>query len=454
MPAAGLSKATGLSGPFLLLLSVHAVALVSLWSSAWSVERLPLPLRPFSAELLLVALAFLALPFALPIFGQREHLFTLFWLPYVLLVAARESGVPVGRGRAVALGAWAGLGIALKPFFVLPWAGVEAYVLLRRRRLILRAETLSAAGVVALYVASVFVIWPGYFETIVPLAGTTFWAYNNPLSYVLTRVPALLTVAALAAGTLVRVRDEPLRHLRAVLAASSAGSLVQAVVQSKGWNYHLYPSIVAASLLLAVCALALLFRRRAGRPAPAVPAALLPAALLAAALVAGLWGLRRLEFMHRPARRLVPVFQVCAPGGLVAFLSTDIDPTFPVMTYSHLRWRSRFAAVWPLPAIVKKAHAPAVYGRPTPALDATERFTYDTVVADLENMRPDLLVIDERRSKQALEGIPFDFVEYFSRDERFRHLRAGYRLARDVGSHAVYVRDGSLSCARLTSPAP
>jgi hypothetical protein len=454
MPAAGLSRLTGVSAPFLLLLFVHAIAWVSLRLDHWSLQRSPFPRRPQTGELLLAGLAFLSVPFALPLIGQREHLFALFWMPYPLLRVARECGVPVGRGRALLVGVWAGLGIALKPFFVLPWLGVEAYALARRRRLAVLPETVAAAGVVALYLAAVVVVWPGYFGTIVPLAGTTFWAYNNPLSYVLTRVGALLALAALLAGARAPVRDESLRPLRGVLVASGAGSLLQAVIQSKGWNYHLYPAIVAAGLLALVCAVALWTRRPDGRPFPRLFTAGLPAALVVASLAAGGLGWRRLESMHRPARRLEPVLQECGPGGLVAFLSTDVDPTFPLMTYSHLRWRSRFAAVWPLPAVVKAARAPEIYGATTPELQATERFTVETVVADLERAPPDLLVVDRRRNKQAMEGIAFDFVDYFSREERFRRLFAGYRLARDLGSHTVYVRTSSRSCAALAAQAP
>jgi hypothetical protein len=451
LPAAWLAAQTGLPGPLLLLLFVHGIALVSLALAGWSLQRLPLPMGPLSGELLLAVLAFLMAPFAVPLFGQREHLFLLFWIPYPLLFVARASGTTVRTGHALAVGAWAGLGIALKPFFVLPWLGVEAYALWRRRRFELRPETLAAAGVVALYVVAVFVVWPGFFGTIVPLIGATFWAYNNPLTDVLTRIPALLTLSALAAAAVVSVRDQALRDLRGVLWGSAAGSLLQAVVQTKGWNYHFYPAIVASGLLLLVCGIGLWTQRRGERAFPAWPAAALPAALIAAAAVAWMVGLRRLTHMHGPARSLAAAFEECRPGGLVAFLTTDVDPTFPAMTYSHLRWRSRFIAVWPLPAVVKAEHAPARYGPPTPELRQAERFTIDTVVADLEGTRPDLLVVDRRKNKQAMEGIAFDFVEYFSRDERFRRFFADYRLARQVGPQAIYVRAGSQACEAMAA---
>ena len=66
--------------------------------------------------------------------GQREQLAAILMFPFAMLAAQRAGGATASRPLSIVCGALAGIGIALKPFFLAAWLAVEAVVLLRRRQ--------------------------------------------------------------------------------------------------------------------------------------------------------------------------------------------------------------------------------------------------------------------------------------------------------------------------------
>jgi hypothetical protein len=102
-------------------------------------------------------LAWLLLGFAGYDFGQREHLLVASVLPWVLLAATRERGENVPRWLALTTGALAGLGCALKPFFLL----VPLFVLAPARVKALRRPEQLAFAAVLLGYALHFALLPG-----------------------------------------------------------------------------------------------------------------------------------------------------------------------------------------------------------------------------------------------------------------------------------------------------
>jgi hypothetical protein len=70
-----------------------------------------------------------------------------------------------------------------------------------------------------------------------------------------------------------------------------------------------------------------------------------------------------------------------------------------------------------------------------------ERSVIDTVVSDLEQSEPALVIVDVGRRKLGFRGLEFDLLEYFGREARFREAFARYELAGKIGDLEVYRRN-------------
>ena len=105
-------------------------------------------------------------------FGQREHLMFVAAAPYLIASMARAESVSMAHRSAIAIGIAAGLGFALKPYYLAIPAAVEIYLLGRRGwRTTLRDPLPWAIGVVAvLHLVSMYTIFSDFGRFVLPLA--------------------------------------------------------------------------------------------------------------------------------------------------------------------------------------------------------------------------------------------------------------------------------------------
>ena len=116
-------------------------------------------------------------------YGQPGHVVTVLMLPYLLSAARRAAGRGVSIRLAILAGLLAGAGIALKPFFVIPWLCVELFVRIRTRqpRSLMAPENICIAAIQAVFLGTVFIGFTAYVTSILPLAIELFNAHNIPL---------------------------------------------------------------------------------------------------------------------------------------------------------------------------------------------------------------------------------------------------------------------------------
>jgi hypothetical protein len=146
------------------------------------------------------------------------------------------------------LGVVAGVGIALKPYFVTLWFALEGWLLLsgRVRRPRDQPEAIAVVAVGLLYLAAVAVLTPEYFA-LARSMGSAYFGYlsNGVLVTILTGDGAGVGLFALLAYVALR-RTARRRELWAGLAVAVVGFWVSAMLQHKGWRYHFYPSLALA----------------------------------------------------------------------------------------------------------------------------------------------------------------------------------------------------------------
>ncbi|HEU5041745.1 MAG TPA: hypothetical protein VFT84_13025, partial [Gemmatimonadales bacterium] len=255
VPAVTLAALLGCSPVLVYRCLVLATAVASCALCARVLAEVKEPSDPDGRRVLLLLVAMAVAVLAGPDFGEREHLLLLLALPYVFLVAARLEARPVGGGLAWLVGLAAGLGIALKPYFVLLPLTLEAALLLGKPRRPVRPETLGIGIVIGTYLAAVQV-WAGPYWRIASTLGKVYYEFlQEPVlvTAVAGHGAGLVLFALLAYGTLREPgRNPPLLRVLFLATLAWYGS---AVIQRKGWRYHFYPAMSTAFLLLGLLAL-------------------------------------------------------------------------------------------------------------------------------------------------------------------------------------------------------
>ena len=394
--------------------------------------------------LLGAATILLALPG--PYFGQREHLTLAMVLPWILATAARARGRPPEDADAVIAGLLAGLGVALKPHYLLLPIGLAVHGWLRSgdRRLRLPPEHAALVALLGAYAVAALAIAPAYVEAMVRL-GSIYWEYGRRSLGALLGADLLpLTVlgALLLWPAVRRLTRYP--ELADALGISTAALFVAVVAQHKGFGYHYYPAIGAGLLLLLTGMLG-------GSRRPLSPAlrtvstglALLvamPSTMLflgtAAARASGSWQKRPIA---AGSRELAAFLQTHPARGPVVVLSPWMDDSFPLILENRVEWASRYPFMWFLPALYREALASgdSLHYRSAAEMSATERRLLHSVAEDLGRYHPVYIFVRRPGGPQFLR---VDILAALRKDADFLREFAPYRPSMELEHFRVFQR--------------
>lgn len=360
--------------------------------------------------------------------GQRDGAMFVLLLPYLVAAGAHRAGHGIPRWLAGGIGVAAGVGIALKPFFLVVLAAVEILMLLTRGGAAARRVAAVAAWTtLALYGVFVVLFHREYFG--IAALAAEHYAFFAPIARVDLAALALILGAIAAWGFLLAWAREGARPLAPVLFFATAAVLSSVVLQGKGFPYHWVPAYVATVAMLAFAAAVI---ARPGRPMLLAPAVLIAiglgwAAWSAHASTDEAWArLDRYPYHLSAFQRIV---ETAAPGEPV--LSFWVAPGFPLVTYSSATWGSSFSSHWLLPSMNVRS------GRGGDA-SATRRFVLDVLERDLRGRRPGLLLIDRAPRYNNLVG--FDFLAFMRSDSAVAQSLDAYRELTSIGSFVVLVR--------------
>jgi len=368
-------------------------------------------------------------------YGQREHLAVLLMLPYLL---ARLSG----RSRPdddelsylIPLSLIAGIGFSLKPFFVIPWFATQIMVMRRswnRRNLGLTALT-------ALPMAIQLVAIPVYYQDLLRLYrifGAEYQAFGHVDPGVVMLENLYLPAAALVFLASASLVDPTRRFFVQGLAWTSIAWFLTGVIQAKGWSYHFLPAHLTLILggLIAVLSLSGSGRRKA------VQSLIVLCVTLIA--VAGIW--RERTRVDYPSRRAgLPAAVRDLPSGLRAIsLSVRMDTSYPLLNELDARHVGTFQILWPLEVEYAHGGQPGrvVPVRPLEDIDQPESVLFESVVRDLVDKKPDLILVTTGNDPAFNDG-QFDYLGYFSRDMSFKRELDNYSPGPSLEHIQFYVR--------------
>lgn len=431
MPSILLANSLGLSIVVSFQITVIAAAFVSIFAFGNLIADGTDTDRSIRCLPMIVAAIFLLL---LPYrdFGQREHLMLIAVLPYLGLVALRCNGGNASRSKALAIGVTAGLGLALKPYFLaVPFlVEITALVLVRRWSFVLRCETLAIAGTIGIYVLSIFVFNQNYLHDVVPLAQSIYWSFNIPWNAVIMQiaVPGCATIFSI----LISKRNNLV--LPSIISASVLGFAVSCIIQSKGYTYHILPVSAGSAILLA----SILSLPRITIMSRLISWLFLGLMLLQGAAQTGKWLLLNAPQGNRTieTRKLIDQIEHHANHGRFLVVAVHPFPAFPTALYVNAKYVSRTNSQWFLPAVVQ-LRGRGKDGRET--LSAAERHAREFILYDLASL-PDLVIIDTNSARHTVSARNFDFLAFYREDPRFRSAWRLYREIAPINQYRLFVR--------------
>ena len=386
-----------------------------------------LTLRSRRGVLLGATVALFVAPF--DTFGQREHLMVILTLPYFLLVVMSPKGVRASVAGALALGSAAAIGFALKPHFLAAPALLGLVVAQQQRslRALVTPANFAVVTVGLGYLAFVWIGFPLYFTSIVPLGLLTYGSFDS--GFLASLGQPILLFAPVAAIIVFRGSGNGVdRRVALRFLAILLGFAVSYVVQGKGWYYQLVPVTAFLVLVLTWAAVT--------NPADVRKIGIPPAV---AALLVVSYALARGPYRNRNVEAFAPFVSDAgvAPGLLV--LSSNVSAAFPLVNRTEARWTSRFPAQWLIPGSVKALARPAC-GAPTACADhrAVLEAARRMVVEDFVTGRPMIVIVDERTSKSYFDGVPFDYLKWLGEDPVFAAAFARYALIGHRRNYSIW----------------
>jgi hypothetical protein len=371
-------------------------------------------------------------------FGQREHLMILGALPYLFLAARRAGGEPAPyRFTAAVLAAVA---FALKPYFLSVPGLVELYVLscLGWRSYLRDPIPWVMAAVWAMYLASLPLLFPDYLNVVLPLIST------NYVGGTIWEAPRLaIALVLLIPPVWIAFRGQ--NPLAKLFGLAAVGAAVSALVQLKGWSYHIVPIELMVCLLAGTLAARWLDQRRSdlGTDSHLMAAGL---AMLGVLFVmsSGEAPWRELGFRNADEQtELKALLLEAARNERVLVLSPRIWPIYPAVNYTHSHQTLPAMNIWVLQGAYRDCLPGGRQYRDLAEMGSAERNLYQTVAEEFAADPPKVVAIDE------IPGMPecgkvFDLLEYFKRNPRFAATWPRYAFFAQSSGLDLYRRvDGS-----------
>jgi hypothetical protein len=386
-------------------------------------------------------------------FGQREHACVLFAMPYLATAALRlEGGQSPRLPITVAVGLLAGIGFALKPYFLAVPALIELLLLLRLgwRSLFIRIESLVLGFTVLAYVVTAALLLSDYLKTTIDLALATYWAYDTANSSFINGRFVRVVQPALY-GALIALLTRTWSSQHAVILVAGVGFAVSYFVQAKGFVYHAFPVVVCSLAFLGIClgkglARALAVWRESGNSLRYV---LMPVVvLLALAPVKKAhddvvqWYLEY-NIASGPTGRfrqgIIETVNHFAPTRQSYFFafSTHPFPGFPTASYTSAEWTGRSIVEPFIPALarINEVKDPKIRERVVLAGE----YQRQMVIEDFQRRPPSIVFAEGSRARLGMNGVQFDDIAFYLADPRFQQIWKNYEERPPLGLLRVFV---------------
>lgn len=340
--------------------------------------------------------------------GQREHFMLIFTMPFFLATVYRLQGDKLPLLLAVMVGIFAALGFGIKPYFILPLILTEIYYMFLTRNIFswLRAEMLAIIFLLMTYVLSVFIFYPDYIFTVVPMAHQFYYkSFSEPWYDVLLSWEAIFCYLVVFVYFL-QIKNKDYRFLKSILFIAMLGFLFVYFFQKINWYYHIIPAYSIA-ILLSILLMSIFIIDKKN----IILVSICGGSLFALAFINVqrfyVAGIAQVE----NTRTLIAFMKKHAEHQPVYMISSSVAVNYSALTYANTIFISRFLHLFWMPTIIK-------HSIQTPTQNVENSFV-DMIAEDISAKKPKLIFVDVADFKPYCSFIHFDYLPYLLKNAHF-----------------------------------
>lgn len=424
-------------GDPVLMLRVYVLALATISSIISYILLKKLITDTFYRQC--IFFTFLFVLFILPVyaFGQREHLLMILIFPYLLNVALTLENKPLPARFQFCIGIMAGLGFALKPFFLVPLVLIEGMSYQRRlasRKTSLDASlrwhdmihpnTLAIFLVFICYLASIFIWQPEYLQIILPLTLKYYFGHQSiSLAELFFEGRAIFCVFcfAMLISYFVFAKHDRYPIVGRLFCLALVGMLIAYTLPGQPWYYHLYPALGLAFLLLA---------HVAGQFFWLVVFAIFPLTQCYYLLIT------MQEYKNtRPQNDIAQyILQSEGARSIYCFAPFTSD-CFPLTYQIKGEYAAGVPSLWWFKGIrnIEKNNKTSQH------FLQDKQFFIEQVANDLNNYQAHWMIVNEDNF-QYWEGKSFNILHYLAENKKFATAMQSYSFVKKIKGYAIYER--------------
>jgi hypothetical protein len=398
--------------------------------------------------ILLVVIAFVFILMPAYSFGEREHFTMMLTLPYLFLLDLRLLNKSINFYLILLIGLAAGIGFAIKPYFLLTLIACELYFMCKKRSLFacVRFETILIGAVILLYLISIFIFTPNYMHKILPLSYLYFVSARASRVAAFLQGTIIFWLIVLGVYFLLHKRLR-YKSLAEIFIFASIGYLITYFIQGTNWYYHLLPILTIATLLMVLflCekSFDIMAKFKSGiKWFDVVLLVLLQIFIVIAPITDTIKytaiGMSTVKDFH--SSKISQYVKNHAYGQSVYVFDERMIVVNGLVDYAHAISASRFSSQSFLPGLIWLSHMSNLTDTQKSRVIKDKQEIIDVTIEDLQKNRPKLILENLAKHNLCLSKKRFSFIGFFSQDKRFRKLFKHYKYITVLDDFAIYAR--------------
>lgn len=386
------ARATGIAAEVSVDIFVFCSIGLSLWLSGAILRASGL----FSREVIFQLAALFAAAFVLlpsHSFGEREHIAIITFLPLLALCVVRAEGKVPAIAFVLAAAIGSGVTAIIKPHFIFAIVFVAAVAAHRARswRVFFALEHWIAGAMLAVYAAGVYLLYPEFVATTLPLVAEIYVPVTAPLWKFLIHFATPIYLGIFIVIWLLKGR-EALRAPFLLLLAASLGFSISYYGQLKGWAYHSYP-MLAFALIAAAIAFAQRWPRTSKNEAAGEKRKRLASAFAIAFLAGATFVWMNFALDMRSLRE--PIARSVTKPKVIA-ITSDIAIGHPLTRALNGIWVGRVCSQW-IATGAKVLRLQTTDPSLRKRYDELEAYDLRLLIEDIQRGKPDIILVDRIR---------------------------------------------------------
>jgi len=437
IPPVIIAKLLHLPYSFLFRIYIFLIAIFSIVICSILLKKIYQNRPVWMMRMFVVAITFIFVILPVHAFGEREHIALMLTMSYFFLAVLRSRDIAASIILAILIGVLAGIGFAIKPYFVIPFVLVELYLIFRKKNIFawIRPESLIIGSILILYLISIFIFTPEYVYKVLPLVGQFYYAgFHYSWSAVISSMWVIFF--AISVGYFILFYDVVMqKELIKVLLFASIGFIISYFLQRTAWFYHAIPSYAFSILLLVLVTQEIIVKPThyiKQKCIKGIYVSFLTAILfIFAVVIPGSIFYRILKRDASPGLMRAMVFiKNNTPNRKVYFFSPTMDFPYRYIDLLNVKSVSHFPSQFLLPGLIIRLTLARTVAEKNEIKKHRREIT-NIVIKDLQLYKPDLIVIFK---------CPLDYIDFFSQNIKFKKLIDSYRYVNQIDNLVFYRR--------------